>query len=58
MNSRSCIPSCLYHVERVVGYTWVQVPPGVLFNHEVWKKCSKCQKHYDVRERGYECPYC
>jgi Zn finger protein HypA/HybF involved in hydrogenase expression len=30
----------------------------LVFNHEAWKKCSKCGSHFDFRNHGYECPYC
>ena len=31
---------------------------NIVFNHEVWKKCSNCGNHFDLRTFGYQCPDC
>ena len=41
---QGCIPSVLYTVERVVGYTWVRTPPSLqkkYKNNENYLEISK-----------------
>ena len=30
----------------------------LIFNHEVWFKCTSCGNHYDARDYNYYCPNC